>query len=175
MALDVAPCIITTHFKLTRVNVMPQDTTMFDRNFAQLKTFYTDLRAHMPVSQHEYHILSLNLLHLLTQNRIAEFHVEIELLSAEANASLYIQHATQLEQQLMEGLYSKVLASANSAPSPHSAWFMELLTVTVRDEVASCCAAVRIPPCITPPSLANVSSERICKCLPPCTPSRQHL
>ena len=115
---------------------------MFDRTFAQLKPFYSDLRAHLPPSAHEHHVLALNLLRLLTQNAIAAFHVEVELLSAEARATPFVQHATQLEQQLMEGLYSKALAGA-SGPSPHSAWFMEVLAETVRDEVASCCAAVR--------------------------------
>ncbi|GMQ05894.1 hypothetical protein CsSME_00050721 [Camellia sinensis var. sinensis] len=36
----------------------------------------------LPPSPQEYPILGLNLLRLLVQNRIAEFHTELELLSA---------------------------------------------------------------------------------------------
>ena len=80
-------------------------------------------------------IVGLNLLRLLVQNRIAEFHTDLELLSPEVGKyaliqmlssvpkvedrwqilvvlqmqqNEYVKLATQLEQWLMEGSYNKV-------------------------------------------------------------------
>lgn len=64
---------------------------MFTRNLNQLKPYYSDLRHLLPPSQHEHTILGLNLLSLLAQNRIAEFHVELELLQPAALASAQVR------------------------------------------------------------------------------------
>ncbi|KAL7168359.1 hypothetical protein ACSBR2_038740 [Camellia fascicularis] len=58
----------------------------------------------LPASPQEYPILGLNLLRLLVQNRITEFHSELELLSASAMENNCIKHAVELEQSFMEGL-----------------------------------------------------------------------
>eukprot|EP00873_Tetraselmis_striata_P002417 jgi/Tetstr1/422681/TSEL_013479.t1 len=120
------------------LSVKLKDETLFERNYAQLKTYYTDTRDHMPHSDNEFLIVALNLMRLLVQNRIAEFHTELELLPAEAQANAYIKHATQLEQYLMEGAYRKVLASQNTVPAESFKYFMDCLTSTVREEIASC-------------------------------------
>lgn len=122
-------------------SIHTKDNAAFDRAFSQLKTYYTDLRELLPPSEQELPIFGLNLLRLLTQNRTAEFHVELELLSPEAHSNSHIEFAKQLEQRLMEGAYAQVLALVGRAPSAHSKWFMEQLAETVRDEMASCCAA----------------------------------
>jgi len=122
------------------LSVKLKDETLFERNYAQLKTYYTDTRDHMPHSDNEFLIVALNLMRLLVQNRIAEFHTELELLPAEAQANAYIKHATQLEQYLMEGAYRKVLASQNTVPAESFKYFMDCLTSTVR------CAPLSAPP-----------------------------
>ena len=63
----------------------------------------------IPPSPQEYPILDLNLLRILVQNRIAEFHTELELLSSTALESPRINRAVELEQSFMEGAYNLVL------------------------------------------------------------------
>ena len=68
------------------LSIRQQDEAAFERNFNQLRVYYTDARRLLPPSDQEALLLSLNLLRLLVQNRIAEFHTELELLPAEVRA-----------------------------------------------------------------------------------------
>lgn len=83
-------------------------------------------------SPQEYPILGLNLLRLLVQNRIAEFHTELELLSASALENTCIKHAVELEQSFMEGAYNRVLTARQTVPHETYVYFMDLLARTVR-------------------------------------------
>lgn len=66
-------------------------------------------RDELPESAYKYQLLGLNLLFLLSQNRVAEFHTELELLPADQiQSNVYIRHPLSLEQYLMEGSYNKV-------------------------------------------------------------------
>ncbi|KAF5958898.1 hypothetical protein HYC85_006123 [Camellia sinensis] len=67
-------------------------------------------------SPQEYPILGLNLLRLLVQNRIVEFHIELELLSASAMENNCIKHAVELEQSFIEGAYNRVLSVRQTLP-----------------------------------------------------------
>jgi hypothetical protein len=93
-----------------------QDDALFARNFAQLKAYYTDLAALLPPSEQQHPILGLNLLRLLAQNRIAEFHIELELLDNAALASPHVDFPRQLERNLMEGLYDRLYGAMDAAP-----------------------------------------------------------
>ncbi|KAI7988675.1 hypothetical protein LOK49_LG13G00935 [Camellia lanceoleosa] len=75
--------------------------------------------------------ISLNLLRLLVQNRIAEFHTELELLSASAMENNCIKHAVELEQSFMEGAYNRVLSARQTVPHETYVYFMDLLAKTV--------------------------------------------
>ncbi|XP_043714094.1 26S proteasome non-ATPase regulatory subunit 8 homolog A-like isoform X2 [Telopea speciosissima] len=92
----------------------------------------------LPPSPQEYPILGLNLLRLLVQNRIAEFHTELELLSPVALENPCIKHAVELEQSFMEGAYNRVLSARQTVPHETYVYFMDLLAKTVRDEIAGC-------------------------------------
>ena len=59
------------------VSVKTMDIPAFERYVAQLKIYYSDLAGTLPASQRQHPILGLNLLRLLAQNRIAEFHTEV--------------------------------------------------------------------------------------------------
>lgn len=65
------------------LSIRQADEAAFERNFQQLRVYYSDARPLLPPSTQEAQLLSLNLLRLLVQNRIAEFHTELELLPAE--------------------------------------------------------------------------------------------
>ncbi|KAL5699857.1 26S proteasome non-ATPase regulatory subunit 8 A [Ranunculus cassubicifolius] len=119
-------------------SVKAEDQDAFERDFYQLKPYYTDIGGRIPASPQEYPILGLNLLRLLVQNRIAEFHTELEVLSTSALENECIKHAVELEQSFMEGAYNRVLSARQTAPHPTYVYFMDLLAKTVRDEIAGC-------------------------------------
>ncbi|BBN11921.1 26S proteasome regulatory subunit N12 [Marchantia polymorpha subsp. ruderalis] len=120
------------------LSVKTEDQDAFERHFLQLKPYYTDTRDLIPRSREEYPILGLNLLRLLVQNRIAEFHTELELLPPEAHENPCIKHAVELEQSFMEGAYNRVLSARQAVPHETYVYFMDLLAKTVRDEIAGC-------------------------------------
>lgn len=71
--------------------------------------FTLSFRDHLPESAFMYQLLGLNLLFLLSQNRVAEFHTELERLSVDViRADPYVKHPLALEQYLMEGSYNKI-------------------------------------------------------------------
>lgn len=120
------------------LSVKIEDQEAFERDFFQLKPYYTDTCGVIPPSPQEYPILGLNLLRLLVQNRIAEFHTELELLPASALENPCIKHAVELEQSFMEGAYNRVLSARQTVPHETYVYFMDLLAKTVRDEIAGC-------------------------------------
>lgn len=120
------------------LSVKLEDEQAFERNFLQLKTYYTDTRERQPPSPLEHVLLGLNLLRLLVQNRIAEFHTELELLPPGAQEAECVQFAVRLEQSLMEGAYYRVLSARQRMPDAIYGHLMDLLVVTVRDEIAGC-------------------------------------
>jgi hypothetical protein len=55
------------------------DEAALERAFTRLRAFYAGARGSLPQSPQEAMMAGLNLLRLLTQNRVAEFHTELEL------------------------------------------------------------------------------------------------
>jgi len=122
----------------TLLSVKQKDLAGFERHVAQVKVYYQDATEALVKSDREFIVLGLNLLFLLSQNRIAEFHTELEVISQEGLSNYYIKHPIELEQHVMEGSYNKVMKAREDVPSQTYSFFMELLMDTVRDEVASC-------------------------------------
>ncbi|KAG2491323.1 hypothetical protein HYH03_010328 [Edaphochlamys debaryana] len=131
------------------------DEAGMERAFAQLRTYYNDTRPVLPPSSSELPLQGLDLLRLLVQNRIAEFHTQLELLAPEAQQDPAIKQPVQLsprraqqdpaikqpvqlEQWLMEGAYNKVLAASRAGASEVQGVLLAQLATTVRDEAASC-------------------------------------
>ncbi|KAK7470815.1 regulatory particle non-ATPase [Stygiomarasmius scandens] len=122
-------------------SIRTRDVPSFDRYFSQLQTFYTDYSSLLPPSKREYPIRGLNLVRLLTQNRIADFHTTLESLPLPADAiadNPYISHPVNLERWLMEGSYSKVWNAREEAPVEEYKFFVDSLMGTIRNEIASC-------------------------------------
>ncbi|KZW03793.1 hypothetical protein EXIGLDRAFT_635085 [Exidia glandulosa HHB12029] len=120
-------------------SIRSKDVPSFDRYFAQLQTFYTDYNAILPPSPREYPLRGLNLIRLLTQNRIADFHTTLEALPIDAlHENPYIKHPVNLERWLMEGSYSKVWGAREEAPAEEYKFFVDSLIGTIRNEIASC-------------------------------------
>ncbi|CAG8494789.1 3736_t:CDS:2 [Diversispora eburnea] len=120
-------------------SVRVKDIPSFERYIAQLNTYYTDYSSILPQSQQMYPLTGLNLLRLLSQNRIAEFHTALENIEPELLLeNPYIKHPVHLEQYLMEGSYNKVWNSREQVPAPDYLFFIDILMRTIRNEIASC-------------------------------------
>ncbi|KAK6487656.1 26S proteasome non-ATPase regulatory subunit 8 [Huso huso] len=111
----------------------------FERYMAQLMCYYFDYKDELPDSAYKHQLLGLNLLFLLSQNRVAEFHTELERLSAkDIQSNVYIKHPVSLEQYLMEGSYNKVFLAKGNIPAESYIFFIDILLDTIRDEIAGC-------------------------------------
>jgi len=117
-----------------------KDVEAFERYVAQLKVYYADYPPPvLPESEYKYELLGLDLLCLLSQNRTADFHAELERLPADAAANnAYIRCPVRLEQFVMEGGYNKVLMMRDNVPAQSYAFFVDKLLSTIREEIASC-------------------------------------
>lgn len=113
--------------------LLSENVEAFERYYAQLRPYYTDFRQALPASNAESILTGLHLLALLTQNRIAEFHLFLESLSStQISEDPHIQYVVRLEQALMEGAYTRVLSHRENIPCPEYGFFLGLLEDTVR-------------------------------------------
>ncbi|KAF9509866.1 hypothetical protein BS47DRAFT_115590 [Hydnum rufescens UP504] len=120
-------------------SIRAKDVPSFDRYFSQLQTFYNDFSSILPPSPRQYPVQGLNLIRLLTQNRIADFHTTLESLPPDAlSSNPFIIHPVNLERWLMEGSYSKVWSAREEAPAEEYKFFVDSLMGTIRNEIASC-------------------------------------
>ncbi|KAG9478208.1 26S proteasome non-ATPase regulatory subunit 8 [Eleutherodactylus coqui] len=120
-------------------SILKKDIPSFERYMAQLKCYYFDYKEELPESAYKHQLLGLNLLFLLSQNRVAEFHTELERLPAkDIQANVYIKHPVSLEQYLMEGSYNKVFLAKGNIPAESYTFFIDILLDTIRDEIAGC-------------------------------------
>ena len=116
-----------------------KDNQRFERNFSQLKAYYSDTRDLLQQSEMEHTLVGLNLLRLLSQNRIAEFHTELEVISPAAQETVYVKEAIMIEQWLMEGAYNKVIEARTKASNiEFASHFLDDLIITVKEELAAC-------------------------------------
>lgn len=94
----------------------------------------------LPVSQRMFPLIGLNLLRLLAQSKIAEFHTEIESLDIDVIlTNIYIKHPVQVEECLMEGSYNKIWLAKSNVPAEEYLFFMDILVTTIQREIAACC------------------------------------
>jgi len=146
------------------------DTQGFQRYMAQLQSYYYDYAEKLPESAFKWQLLGLNLLCLLSQNRVAEFHTELERIPLEQiKNNVYIRHPVSMEQYIMEGSYNKILHAKGNVPAESFKYFIDILLNTVRDEIASCleksypeigCAEAARMLSLPPADLEKYSKER---------------
>jgi len=123
--------------------ILKRDKEAFRCALTQLKHFYGEIeklnKTPALESALKHHMLGLNLMYLLAENKLPEFHMELERIPSQATAdNVYISTPVKLEQYLMEGTYNKIFLSKANVPSPYYTYFIEILLDTVRDEIASC-------------------------------------
>jgi len=118
-------------------SVAREDVGAFERYMAMLKTYYMDYAEKLEESPKKYELLGLNLLRLLSQNETAKFHTELELLdSSTIQENPYISCPVKLEQDIMEGSYRKVIDFTYNVPAKTYNFFMSILLITIREEIA---------------------------------------
>lgn len=110
----------------------------------------------LPASSQMYPLIGLNLLRLLSQNRLSDFHTALECIdSDQLQSNSFIKQAVDLgklrlikkrepvwqrliEQFLMEGSYNKVWSTRSSVQGEEFLFFYDILMSTIRHEIASC-------------------------------------
>ncbi|KAJ2060978.1 regulatory particle non-ATPase [Coemansia sp. S146] len=148
IALHNAQVELDPKFQLTKRSILEMgaefsiktgDIPAFERYIAQLETFYYESKHGLAESNVMYPLIGLNLLRLLSENLIADFHTTLERIDlAQLQSNPYIVHPVKLEQALMEGSYKKVWQARAEVPTPEYLFFMDILMATIRNEVASC-------------------------------------
>ncbi|KAG1142288.1 hypothetical protein G6F37_007331 [Rhizopus arrhizus] len=120
-------------------SVRIKDIASFERYISQLNSYYHDLSEFLPPSQQMYPLLGLNLLRLLSQNKLSEFHTTLESIDLnQLQTNQYIKQAVDLEQFLMEGSYNKVWNAKSIVKGEEFMFFYDILMNTTRHEIASC-------------------------------------
>lgn len=122
----------------TLLSVKKGDFDGFERHVSRVKTYYVDYAGVIKPTPRRELILGLNLLRLLAQNRVAEFHTEFELVPVEVRENPHIAYALTLEQYIMEGSYSRVTAAAAKMPDDSFGFFVGMLVESMREKIANC-------------------------------------
>lgn len=113
---------------------------LFQKYFSSLKPFYMGSRVTSAGAMH-YEMIGLNLCFLLTENRLADFHTELELLTEQEQTQPVIDFCIQLQNYLMIGAYDQVLRSAQHSPVEYYKFFLTSLLETVRLSIGECLEA----------------------------------
>jgi len=119
----------------TLIHLQSGDDRAFETYINSLKPYYFDFDKSLPESQRKYPLLGVYLLFLLVENRIGEFHTELELIPD--LTSRYISFVIELEQDKMEGRYNKICNATSSAPDSSYVQLTERLRNTVRHDILS--------------------------------------
>lgn len=118
------------------ISIEEGDLSSFSRNISQVKSYYENPQSKSTDQRSK--ILGLNLMYLLIENRLSEFHADLELLSEDEASNRFITFPITLERQLMVGSYDEVLNAGSLIPDASYNFFVENLLQTVRDSIADC-------------------------------------
>ncbi|CCI40679.1 unnamed protein product [Albugo candida] len=135
-------CSLAQHVleSATILSILNEDLVDFERNFVQLKVYYGAAQPESSSSRLNlfYPLMGARLLHFLVENRMADFHNELELLDESDRNEGNIAFGIKIEQYLMEGSYNKVLDARNHIPNQLFSFFLSQLLQTVRENIADC-------------------------------------
>jgi len=113
------------------LSVHDEDLDSFSNFVAQVQPYYEQ---NIDKTPRRFLVTGLYLMHLLVENRLSEFHSQLELLTGEQASHPAISFAVGLERQLMVGMYDEILATP--APDPVLGFFVDMTVATVRDSMA---------------------------------------
>lgn len=139
---------ITTNAKIARdvyeaaaiIAARAADTNQFVRNVKLLRPYYAAVNV-IGESDLRLPITGLYLLYLLAAEDLAEFHIELEMLSESDALSQDIASVADLERAIAEGNYHKALSMRGVVPlASLNIPFFGLIEESVRKRVLECCA-----------------------------------
>uniref|UniRef100_A0A8D1EDN6 CSN8/PSMD8/EIF3K domain-containing protein n=1 Tax=Sus scrofa TaxID=9823 RepID=A0A8D1EDN6_PIG len=124
---------------LLELNFLPTTGTKLTKQQLILPHDILEIGAQWSKSAYMHQLLGLNLVFLLSQHQVAEFHTELEWPPAkDIQTNVYIKQPVSLEQYLMEGSYNKVFLAKGNIPVESCTFFIDILFDTIRDEIAGC-------------------------------------
>lgn len=117
-----------------------------ERLLFELKPFYNKALG-LPASDNETKMVGLYLLLCLTNDRISEFHIELEHID-NPESDKFLSYPVRLERWLMEGAYDKTwkaVTDSSQYPAPEFLLLMKssnnYLEATIRNEISLCVEA----------------------------------
>jgi len=130
--------IALRHFEelLISAGIKTKNFEEFENAYKRLRVYNEDLAHLLPKSQELDKITALYLLYLLSFNRFADFHTELEKVSDLDQQNQYIKFAIILEQSLAVGNYSNLFESRKTSPLPTFNVFLDRILETIRYEIA---------------------------------------
>jgi len=123
------------------LSIYSGDKAEFQKYLSMLRPYYTGFGAEISESENKYMIIGLNLLYLIVENRLSEYHCELELITDERKQHPAIHFCTQLEQRLMAGAHDAVMAAASQPPVELYTFLLKGLLETVRVNIGECAEA----------------------------------
>lgn len=117
------------------------DKDLFQKSVSNVQMYYSLGMGRGADEDMRINIVALNLLFLLVQNRLADFHCELELLSDADRKHPYVVFCTQLDEHFTIGSYDSILRAASQPPNPSFNFFLNSLLETVRINIADCASS----------------------------------
>jgi len=112
------------------------DISLFEKSISQLKEFYISNEIKKCTKNREK-LMGLYLMYLLTQNRLSDFHVELELLNYDDLKNKFIAFPMNIEQYLIQGRYNKIINAKNDIPNDQYKLFLDEMKTTVRNQISN--------------------------------------
>lgn len=137
------------------ISVRDKDLKAFTIYTSQLFVYYFDYKNLVPKSTKQNAILGTYLLYLLASNSIGDFHMTLEIISIEDQNDPYIKYVLELEQNIMDGYFHRVLTRKSQIPLYLYSVFMEKLHDTIRFKLIDCIFA----------SASSISMNHACELL----------
>lgn len=121
------------------LSVRLKNLKMFDLHFKQLShVYYQQTLFGMPASNRKHHILGMNLLRYLVENKRDLFHSELEEIPVDEHRNRFIQWVVNLDFALMEGSYNQLSEARRMIPSPEYSFFLDAMIQPLRKEISEC-------------------------------------
>ena len=122
----------------------------FRLEFGGLRYYYDEsLSGILPESPKQPLLTGLYFLTLLIDNRIGEFHAELEQCAPEALSSVYIRPIIEIERHLMDGTFTKVVEARQTVPTNDYDVFLQKLiarvTQTIAEGIEASCQTIPLP------------------------------
>ncbi|KAJ1917132.1 regulatory particle non-ATPase [Mycoemilia scoparia] len=115
-----------------------QDIDEFEKHFNQLESFYFDINDRLGESENMSLFFGFNLMRLLVQDRVADFHVALERIDTKYHNDVNVALPIRIEQHLMEGTYKKIKQEEEALHDKRFKFLFTKLRSRNRKEILDC-------------------------------------